>query len=687
MTPMAQSKHSHYRNLSVAEIEHLKANGCTADDWSCVAVSSTGFRTDRVRHTHFGGCCTIGRNDGSVRIGDATTLPSGIYRAELYNCKIGHNCRIHNIGQYISNYHIADNCLISDCSLIETNKTSSFGLGMKISVLNEAGGREVTITDLLTAHTAYLMAMAKGDNALQTKLSELSEARVAQVRDSIGSIEENCRLRGCNTIRNTYLGQASQLDGCSRIEDSYICSSPTSVTHVGYHCSILHSVVALGAQVEEAARIDHCFVGEACSIASGFSAESSLFFANCTLHNGESCAAFLGPYSVSMHKSTLLIGGLFSFSNSGSGSNQSNHYYRLGPIHHGIVERGCKLASDSYLLWPAHIGAFSIVKGRHSSGLDTSLFPFSYLIEENGQTALKLGYMLGSVGLARDAEKWPLRDRRKGERRDCLSFEVLSPYTMGKVLQTLSILRSKGPERQALLDGITLSSKANDKGIELYSLAIEYYFFSILLKHIGQKLTQGSRIDVELPDSIDIEDPWIDLGGLLIPHRAAIELCESIASGRFTSLNEINNQLLRLHERYDDFEWEWFGAALKRFGDFTSPDLSHISICKLLHRGLFALIRLFDLIYQDALKEYTSTVQIVSNTGIEMERKSPNGETFDLSSFPNPFLRDLARQRIGIMEQTLRLLDQLGDIDAKSKILVLTKQYSPQLYHFWQDEQ
>lgn len=90
----------------------------------------------------------------------------------------------------------------------------------------------------------------------------------------------------------------------------------------------------------------------------------------------------LGPYSVChLHKSTLLIGGLFSFSNSGSSSfNQSNH--ATGPYPPWIVERGCKLASDSYLLWPAHIGAFN-VKGRHSSGRTQGKpFPFSYLVKK-----------------------------------------------------------------------------------------------------------------------------------------------------------------------------------------------------------------------------------------------------------------------------------------------------------------
>lgn len=91
---------------------------------------------------------------------------------------------------------------------------------------------------------------------------------------------------------------------------------------------------------------------------------------------------FAGPFTVTHHKSTLLIAGMFSFMNAGSGSNQSNHMYKLGPIHQGALERGAKTTSDSYILWPARIGAFSLVMGRHVNHPDTSDLPFSYLIED-----------------------------------------------------------------------------------------------------------------------------------------------------------------------------------------------------------------------------------------------------------------------------------------------------------------
>ena len=169
--------------------------------------------------------------------------------------------------------------------------------------------------------------------------------------------------------------------------------------------------------------LHNCFVGQAVRIEKQFSAENCLFFANCFASHGEACSVFAGPYTVTHHKSTLLIAGLFSFFNAGSGTNQSNHLYKLGPVHQGICERGCKTGSNAYLVWPARVGAFSTIIGSHYLHFDTSSMPFSYLLEENGRTILVPGTAIKSVGTVRDEHKWPQRDNRKDPHK--LDFDHL----------------------------------------------------------------------------------------------------------------------------------------------------------------------------------------------------------------------------------------------------------------------
>ncbi len=203
-----------------------------------------------------------------------------------------------------------------------------------------------------------------------------------------------------------------------------------------------HFIVCSGSIVTESTLIDKCFIGQGCVLGKHYSAENSLFFANCAGYHGEACSIFAGPYTVTHHKSTLLIAGIFSFMNAGSGSNQSNHMYKLGPIHQGIMERGSKTTSDSYLLWPARIGPFTLVMGRHYKNMDTSSLPFSYLIESNDESILVPGINLRSVGTIRDAQKWPKRDRRKDPVKiDQVNFNLLSPYTIRKMFEGRDLLR------------------------------------------------------------------------------------------------------------------------------------------------------------------------------------------------------------------------------------------------------
>ena len=89
------------------------------------------------------------------------------------------------------------------------------------------------------------------------------------------------------------------------------------------------------------------------------------------------------------------------------------------------MERGAKTTSDSYILWPARVGAFSLVMGRHVNHADTSNLPFSYLIEQRNTTYLVPGVNLRSVGTIRDAQKWPKRDKRKDPNRlDYINYNL-----------------------------------------------------------------------------------------------------------------------------------------------------------------------------------------------------------------------------------------------------------------------
>src|SRR5680860_638659 len=142
------------------------------------------------------------------------------------------------------------------------------------------------------------------------------------------------------------------------------------------------------------------------------------------------------------------------------------------------MERGGKTTSDSYLLWPSRIGAFSLVMGRHYKHCDTTDFPFSYLIESNDESVLVPAINLKSIGTIRDTQKWPKRDTRTDSNLlDMINFNLLSPYTVHKMLtgrNKLIEIRDSSDENANtyFFDKMKIDKHALDRGIQLYEMAI-----------------------------------------------------------------------------------------------------------------------------------------------------------------------------------------------------------------------
>ena len=223
--------------------------------------------------------------------------------------------------------------------------------------------------------------------------------------------------------------------------------------------------------------------------------------------------------------------------------------YKLGPIHQGAMERGAKTTSDSYILWPARIGAFSLVMGRHSTNPDTSTLPFSYLIEKQGETWLAPAVNLRSVGTIRDAQKWPKRDlRAKDGQLDLVNFNLLSPYTIDKMVQGLNVLEQLKSLSGATSDTYTYQSakithSALERGIQLYRMAIEKFLGNSLISRLEK--TRQLR-----PESDTGEGDWLDLAGLITPHSLITQLMNDIEQRHVGSQQEMNQRLCDIQHHY-----------------------------------------------------------------------------------------------------------------------------------------
>ena len=603
-----------YRALTQEEIGRLEAQACTAADWNDVQVAE-GFTPEYIHHTRFSGKVRLGVFEGEFRLAGGVCKHAGLSYVTLHNVTVGDNCFIENVKNYIANYEIGESVFIENVDIILVDKKSRFGNGVEVSVLNETGGREVMIHDRLSAHQAYIMALYRHRPLLIGRMKALIEAYAEAHASETGSIGNRVSIVNSGYIKNVRIGDCCEIEGAGRLKNGTVNSNASDPVHIGYGVVCDDFIISSGAHIEDGTMITRCFVGQACRMGHNYSASDSLFFSNCQEENGEACAIFAGPFTVTHHKSTLLIAGMFSFMNAGSGSNQSNHMYKLGPIHQGAMERGAKTTSDSYILWPARIGAFSLVMGRHVNHPDTSDLPFSYLIEDKNTTYLAPGVNLRSVGTIRDAQKWPKRDLRKDPLRlDQINYNLLSPYTIQKMMKGREILKelarvSGETSETYAYQSAKIKNSALNKGIKFYETAIHKFLGNSVIKRL-EKIQFRSDEEIRkrlLPDTSIGSGEWVDISGLIAPKSEIERLMNDIETGALSTVDQIHDRFADMHAHYYTYEWTWAYEKMLEFYQLDAERITASDICAIVRQWQDSVVGLDRLVYEDAKKEFSLT--------------------------------------------------------------------------------
>ena len=660
-------KNMNYRKLTISEIETLKSQMCSASDWNEIEVAE-GFRPETVHHTRFSGCIRLGVFNKEFCLPGGIRKPSGIGFATLHNVTVGDDCCIENVKNYIANYNIGHDTFIENVDIILTDGETTFGNGVEVSVLNETGGREVMIFDLLTAQTAYVMALYRHSPEMISRLREMISRYVEGVSSSVGTIGSNVVIVDSGYIKNVKVGDFCKIEGASRLKNGSINSKEAAPVHIGVGVIGDDFIISSGSSVEDGVTFSRCFIGQACRLGHNYSASDSLFFGNCQGENGEACAIFAGPYTVTHHKSTLLIAGMFSFMNAGSGSNQSNHMYKLGPIHQGIMERGAKTASDSYILWPAKVGAFSLVMGRHVSHQDTSDLPFSYLIEQQNTSFIMPGANLKSVGTIRDAKKWPGRDKRTDPHLlDQINFNLLSPYTIQKMLNGIAILKELQRVSGVNSDAYTYQSgkikrSSLKNGLKYYGMAIDKFLGNSLITRIMNSRFSGIEElrEAFVPRSAFGEGDWVDMSGLIAPKDAVTTLLDEIRSGAVVDIEVVNERFEQMHKAYYDYEWKWAYRVIQEYYGIDFSKVEAEQLAELVRKWKDSVVGLDNLIYEDARKEFSlSMMTSFGADGDEAQRMEDfmqvRGSFFESDPFVAS-VKDHIRDKSALGDKVLEIL-------------------------------
>ncbi len=592
------------RSINDSEKTALQNQGCFSQDWSKISVSDN-FSTADIHNVRF---------RGDIKLGKV----SGLYNSSLTNCEIGNDVLIDNVHQ-IKNYRISDTVVIENVDTISVNGPTSFGNGFEIEALNEGGGRDLMIFDRLSAQLAYILVCYRHDPDLITSINAMIKTYADGKTSEKGEIGTGTRIINSGSIYNVNIGENASIRGVILLEDGTINSNSHAPVFVGDGVIAKHFMILSGSKVDSGALIDKSFIGQAVQAGKQFSAENCVFFANTEAFHGEAVAVFGGPYTVTHHKSTLLIAGMYSFFNAGSGMNQSNHMYKLGPVHQGIVERGSKTGSFAYMLWPCRVGAYTAIMGKNLANFDTSEFPFSYINVDHDKSILTPGMNLFTVGTRRDSEKWPNRDKRTDpEKLDLINFDLFSPYIIEKVANASRILKElyeKTPQKQdsVYYKGIRIKRLMLKSTRKYYEMAMSIFIGDQIigkLEEIGEIDSINSIREKFSPGNNDIPNKWLDLAGMIAPDNAIERWIGDVKSGKFKDVDELASGLESIHASYKSATWDWTTKILSELYDIDVSKIEIEQLIELVTKWESDSIKLDRMILSDAGKEFDSSSKI-----------------------------------------------------------------------------
>jgi len=343
--------------------------------------------------------------------------------------------------------------------------------------------------------------------------------------------------------------------------------------------------------------------------------------------------------------------------------------YKLGPVHQGILERGSKTGSFAYLLLPAHIGAFTVVVGKHYNNFDTSEFPFSYISEEKGKSILTPAMNLFTVGTRRDNEKWPARDRRKDrDKRDLIHFQMFNPYIAGKITNAIRIIddlieKTDRSKDYVSYKGITIPRLLLKTARKYYDMAIKIY--------MGQQLTARMRT---LADDLSLTDlrgmlasrgtegngKWVDICGLLSPAGKIDELIDEVKSSKLRYVEELDGHLFSIYENFDFYAWEWCSDLISQYYDYRPEDLPVISLLQIITEWKTNAVRLNNMILQDAMKEFDAGSMISYGADGDSGTRNSDFHAVRGEFDKNKFVTGLKKESEEIEREADRLTAILG---------------------------
>ena len=585
-----------YRHLYPEEIDALKKNGNTCTNWDNILVQDP-FNTDAIQHTSFAGLVRIAQQEDFYLKYHDFSVPVGITNSNIISCDIGANCAIHYCF-YLSHYIIEERSILNKIDEMCTTNHSKFGKGIikeeeeeevrvTISVINEAGGREVfPFCDMITAD-AFLWARFRDDKDLVKKLGIITQKSKDERRGYYGRVCSESVIKSCRIIKDVNFGSCVYVKGANKLKNLTIKSSAEEPSQIGEGVELINGIIGLGSKVFYGAKAVRFVLGNNCELKYGARLIHSIIGDNSTISCCEVLNSLIFPYHEQHHNNSFLIAALVQGqSNMAAGATVGSNHNTRGNDGEIIAGRGFWPGLSSTLKHNCKFASFVLLsKGNYPAELDIP-FPFSLVIDNTHDNMLEIMpayyWMYNMYAIERNNKKFLRRDRRKTKIQH-IETNYLAPDSVFDILNARSILQKRIEEVWQNEKGSKLSfeeilnkhyedakklfitvenverSKRPVKIIKAaesykaYTDMLIWYGITVLTEYFDK--TNSSLLQFHpAKNNIDIKDfdfNWINMGGQLIPEKKLHIVIEKIKSGQLNNWQEIHNEYDAIYLEYE----------------------------------------------------------------------------------------------------------------------------------------
>lgn len=588
-----------YRHLKEEEIALLEENLNTSPCWDDVLVSDP-FDPSLIKNSEFYGLVRIGSMARQIVSFHDFSVPIGITNSRIVSCDIGDSCAILDCS-YLSHYILDHHVIIYRIGEMQTTNHAKFGSGIlkdgedpevltTMDIMNEAGGRTVRPFDGMLPSDAYLWGTYRDDDALMRIFEMLTDKTCDARRGYYGFVGQQSVIKSCDTIKDVWIGEGAYIKGANKLKNLRLRSTLEEPVQIGEGVELVNGIIGAGSRVFYGCKAIRFIMGDNCNLKYGARLIHSFLGDNSTVSCCELLSNLIFGGHEQHHNNSFLIASLIKGqSNMAAGANIGSNHNSRGNDGEMVAGRGFWPALSSTLKYDCKFASYVLIaKGNYPHELNIPL-PFSLLGSDakEGRRVVMPAYwwMYNLYALERNSYKYRKRDKRKVIRQQ-IETDYLAPDTVNEIFTACDLLcewvginynrtRPTSQERSDLItQGKTLITtkpsevqsmqmyvwelENSNEPVEILKTVEAYQAYQQMLRYYAVKTlseycTTHEITISEFQQAHDaVLDPWLNIGGQLVPEYRFEVLRDGLKEGSITSWEEVHDTYAYWFSLYEE---------------------------------------------------------------------------------------------------------------------------------------